>query len=439
MAFGPNNQVDVNFTGWGTLFSTVQSFSTTVQVGLDINPSATAAFTASVNVATATFTNTSSGANSYFWDFGDGNTSSAFSPTHTFSGPGNYIVCLIADNGSCPDTTCQQVTAGCPAPTAGFTTAPNNLTVAFTDATLGSPSTWFWDFGDGNSSTLQSPTHTYAVPGPYTVCLTVVDSCGADSSCQSINVVCPIPVASFTTSANQLTVTLTNTSTSTGGNTVYLWDFGDGNTALTQNASHTYALPGTYTICHLISDDCGTDSFCDSIIVSCPAPAVAFSYAANLLLVNFTNGTTNSGGNVSYLWDFDDGNTATSQNAQHTYAMAGTYTVCLTVTDDCGSDSSCQNLNVVAIGIPEPGLLAGLQAFPNPNAGDFILEGELRADLPLEVRVTDVVGKVIFREELSTGFGEFRRRIALTHPASGLYFVQVQAGREVHTLKIQVQ
>lgn len=360
MVFGPNNQVDVSFTGWATVFGNPTSINTTVQVELDANASATAAFSSSVSVATATFTNTSTGATSYLWDFGDGNTSTQQNPVHTFSGPGNYIVCLIADNGNCPDTTCQQVTAGCPAPTAAYSNTANNLVVSFTDATLGAPTTWFWDFGDGNTSTVQNPSHTYAAPGTYQVCLTVVDPCGSDSTCMPVT-------------------------------------------------------------------------------VSCPAPLVAFTSQANLLVVDFTDGSSSSGGNISYLWDFGDGNTSTLQNPSHTYAAAGNYLVCFTVADDCGSDSSCQNLNVIAIGSPEPSLFGQLRAYPNPNAGIFTLQGNLLADLPLEVRVADVVGKVIYESELSAGFGEFSRRIDLADAPAGLYFVQVSAGREVHTLKIRVE
>lgn len=360
MAFGPNNMVDVNFTGWATVFATVQSINSSVQVGLDVNASATAAFGASVSVATASFTNSSTGANSYSWDFGDGNTSTAFSPTHTYSGPGNYIVCLIADNGTCPDTICQQVTAGCPAPTAAYTNSATSLAVSFSDATLGAPTLWFWDFGDGNTSTMQNPTHTYALPGTYQVCLTVTDPCGSDSTCGPVT-------------------------------------------------------------------------------VSCPAPAVAFTSLANLLVVDFTDGSSSTGGNISYFWDFGDGNTSTMQSPSHTYAAAGNYLVCFTVTDDCGSDSSCQNLNVIAIGTPEPSLFGQLRAYPNPNTGVFTLQGNLLADLPLDVRVADVVGKVIYESELSAGFGEFSQRIALEHAPAGLYFVQVSAGREVHTLKIRVE
>jgi PKD repeat protein len=360
MAFGPNNQVGVDFTGWATVFATVQSINSTIDIELDVNASSTAAFTSSVSVATATFTNTSTGAGAYSWDFGDGNSSTQTSPVHTYAGPGNYVVCLIATNGTCPDTTCQQVTAGCPAPTAAFTNTANSLAVSFTDGTLGAPTSWFWDFGDGNTATTQNPTHTYALPGTYQVCLTATDPCGTDSSCSSIT-------------------------------------------------------------------------------VTCPAPAVAFTSSANLLVVDFTDGSSSSGGNISYFWDFGDGNTSTTQSPSHTYAAAGNYLVCFTVSDDCGADSSCQNTNVISIGMPEPSLFGQLRAFPNPNAGIFTLQGNLLADLPLEVRVADLVGKVVYESELSAGFGEFSQRIALDQAVPGLYFVQVRAGEEVHTLKIRVE
>ncbi len=75
------------------------------------------------------------------------------------------------------------------APTAGFSFVPNGLEVAFTDASTGAPSTWAWDFGDGNTSAMQSPTHTYAANGSYTACLTATNANGSDSMCATVSVV----------------------------------------------------------------------------------------------------------------------------------------------------------------------------------------------------------------------------------------------------------
>ncbi len=82
-------------------------------------------------------------------------------------------------------------------------------------------------------------------------------------------------------------------------------------------------------------------SICDTCTL--PAPVANFSYADSALTVTFTDNSSNA---TSYLWDFGDGNTSTQQNPTHTYATQGTYKVCLTVSNDCGSDSVCQNITV---------------------------------------------------------------------------------------------
>ncbi len=74
-------------------------------------------------------------------------------------------------------------------PSAGFTYTATNQTVAFTDTSSGNPTSWSWDFGDGNTSTAQNPSHTYASGGTYTVCLTASNGSGSDTTCESVMVV----------------------------------------------------------------------------------------------------------------------------------------------------------------------------------------------------------------------------------------------------------
>ncbi|MDC0204854.1 PKD domain-containing protein, partial [Flavobacteriales bacterium] len=125
---------------------------------------------------TISFNNTSIGAVDYFWDFGDGTTSTLTNPTHTFTS-GTYTITLCAKAGVCIDslvmTDLIQVGASL---TPNFTTNVNNgcenLLIDFHDITNNDPDTWFWDFGDGNTSTLQNPSNNYLNPGMYDVTLT---------------------------------------------------------------------------------------------------------------------------------------------------------------------------------------------------------------------------------------------------------------------------
>ena len=163
-------------------------------------------------------------------------------------------------------------------PVAAFSFSATDLVVTFTDASTdadGSVVSWSWDFGDGNSSSIQSPAHTYASAGTYTVGLTVTDDAGSsNTTSQSVTVVEPgvnaPPVAAFTFSTAGLTADFSDTSTDADGSVVsWSWDFGDGNSSTLQNPSHTYAAAGTYTAGLTVTDNEGaTGSTSASVTVS---------------------------------------------------------------------------------------------------------------------------------------------------------------------------
>jgi subtilisin family serine protease len=123
------------------------------------------------------------------WSFGDGSTSMAQNPTHTYAAGGAYIVTLsVTDDGGATDSFSDDVTVSNDsnkAPTASFTVTTSELTATFTDTSTdsdGSVVSWNWDFGDGSTSTVQNPTRTYAAGGAYTVTLSVTDDDGATGS-----------------------------------------------------------------------------------------------------------------------------------------------------------------------------------------------------------------------------------------------------------------
>jgi Zn-dependent metalloprotease len=162
-------------------------------------------------------------------------------------------------------------------PTADFTYTVNDLTVDFTDTSNdpdGTIVSWLWDFGDGNTSTAQNPSHTYATYGTYTVTLTVTDDDDATGSVsKDVTLTAPTPpTAGFTYTTDCLTACFTDTSTDDGTIVSWLWDFGDGNTSTQQNPCHTYAAAGTYTVTLTVTDDDTlTDSTSQSVTVTdCP-------------------------------------------------------------------------------------------------------------------------------------------------------------------------
>jgi PKD repeat protein len=142
---------------------------------------------------------------SWSWDFGDGSSSTAQNPSHTYTTPGTYTVKLTASNGSGSDTKTGSdyitVTAPPNPPTADFGASPTSgeapLNVSFTDSSTGNPTSWSWDFGDGTSSTGQNPTHTYTAAGTYTVSLTASNAAGPDTKTRTDYISVSAPPASY--------------------------------------------------------------------------------------------------------------------------------------------------------------------------------------------------------------------------------------------------
>ncbi|MBL4658674.1 MAG: DUF2341 domain-containing protein, partial [Flavobacteriales bacterium] len=216
-----------------------------------------AAFDTATVVLTAVFTDQSNDATSWTWDFGDGVISTVQNPVHTYVTPGVYNVCLIATNACSTDNTCTSVTITTSAPClptlANFTSNAIGLDVVFTDVSTNA-TVWAWDFGDGNSSTLQNPIYSYSADGTYNACLVTTNACGSDTTCMNITVsagACPTTTASYTVAATGLSLAFTDASTDPTG---WSWDFGDGFTSTLQNPIHVYSAPGAYLVCLFVTN-----------------------------------------------------------------------------------------------------------------------------------------------------------------------------------------
>jgi PKD repeat protein len=352
---------------------------------------------------------------SWLWDFGDGNTSTQQNPQHTYAAAGTYTVCLTVSNSAGMNTVCQSVTVSF-APVAVFTfTDQGGGTIAFTDESLNQPSGWLWDFGDGNTSTQQNPTHTYATAGTYTVCLTVTNGLGSNTVCQDVTIVfAPIAAFSYT---NNIGGGLANfTDESTNSPTEWLWDFGDGNTSTQQMPFHTYAAPGTYTVCLTVTNSAGTDMSCQEIIMIF-APVAAFTFTnQGEGMVDFTDQSTNQP--ESWFWDFGDGNTSTMQNPQHTFASTGMYTVCLTVSNSIGDDESCQTVDVMVTGIDDLSDQFKVILYPNPVNSELHLSIESNESQILQFKIFNALGQLVVEKAVNSS-GQYSFQVA--NFASGVY------------------
>lgn len=220
-----------------------------------------------------------------------------------------------------------------------FTTNQNCATVSFTGtSTLQGTLSWLWDFGDGNTSTLQNPTHTYAATGNiYNVTLRVTSNqvCGEAIIGKQVNLNRSLPDAGFRFNGQcgNNSVSFFDTSTITNGTiTGRLWDFGDGNTSTQQNPVHTYAGTGNYTVTLRVENNaaCGGFDIISKTVAIEAKPVADFNNSvlcANSA-VEFRDNSNISAGVVNqWYWDFGDNTTSLQKNPVKTYNTPGNYTV----------------------------------------------------------------------------------------------------------------
>ncbi|KKH92052.1 hypothetical protein EO95_13230, partial [Methanosarcina sp. 1.H.T.1A.1] len=270
--------------------------------------------------------------------------------------------------------------------TAKFTVSTNSLLVGkdvtFVDYSI-NQTTELLDFGDGSpKSSTANVTHTYTTPGTYTANLTVTNDVSSDSMLKTITVILPTaPVASFTsdytTGVSPLNIAFTDTST--GLPTSWSWNFGDGATSTEQNPTHTYSEAGNYSVKLKVTNEIGSNDIQKVNYITVLLPPPSSNFISNItsgnvpLTVQFSD--TSTGSPTSWNWNFGDGNTSTSQNPTHTYSLAGSYTVNLTVSNLKGTDSKTAVITV----------LEKVDVLPVADFSTNVTSG----DVPLSVLFTD--------------------------------------------------
>lgn len=318
-----------------------------------INPKPSAQFTANItsscNVSTTfNFTSQGTGLTNWQWDFDDGTSSTTSSPSHQYSSAGIYAVTLIASNANgCRDTLVKPnyINIGSslvPSFTSSDTAGCAPLIINF-NATVANATSWNWTFGDGTSSTIANPSHTYSAPGNYSLTLTVTTLSGCNGSItipQYIKID-SLPIVNFTVQQDTGCVPfLANFINTTTGATSYSWDFGNGGTSPLQNPTPMYNQGGNFnvTLTGYSLHGCSSVKKINNLI---KAWLVRATFIANPLsgcpgtVVQFTtNGTVI--GITNWLWNFGDGTISSLQNPSHTYNSVGSYTAWLIITNSFG-------------------------------------------------------------------------------------------------------
>ena len=305
---------------------------------------------------TVNFTQFSSGATFSSWDFGDGNISGTYSPTHTFTQAGTYTVSLFANDGCGFDTTTAVINVF-PSPNVAFSSEPDSVCIdelfLFTNQSSGLASV-SWDFGDGTSSVLYDPTHVYTASGTYQVTLTGISQTnGCAASVMHPVVVSTNPVAAFvaapTSGCMPLVVNFANASTNTSFQS---WDFGDGNFSGQVNPTHTFTSAGNFTVKLYVENANGCADSVEQVITVYPLPVADFTLTSTNacsppVTATFTNTST---GAIDYAWDFGNGTTSTVTNPTSNYATPGSYTIQLIATSIYGCiDTTTQTFTVYQV------------------------------------------------------------------------------------------
>ena len=309
------------------------------------------------------FINNTVGASIYNWDFGDGNvlstTRGVDTVTHAFINPGTYTVSMTAVN-SCTDTTATRIIEVFPRPQASFTKDRDNVCIGqqvqFTN-TSGSATSYLWNFGDGRTSTLVSPAHTYTASGTYTVKLFIfrLNAPGnicSDSTEQIVTVSSELP-GSFTMSDSTSTcVPLTVTFVNQNRPSVSaVWDFGDGNTGAGDSISHTYQFAGIYTV-SLIVRDAGGCTYRSSRQVRVNGTSGTFSYAGGFVCHPDQTRFEATGLNIdSLVWNFGDGTIMTTNQRVvfHQYNDPGVYIPSVTLKNNAGCQYPVAGIDTIKV------------------------------------------------------------------------------------------
>ena len=386
------------------------------------------------------------------WSFGDGTTSTEWSPTHAYTQPGIYTVCLkIALSSTCVKEICKQVVVRACTIEPNFTWTIdgvyplrgvkfNNQTALISNIP---PLSVKWTFGDGTGSNEWSPFHVYQHPGTYKVCLRIEFFPGCVKEiCKEVTIPAPVNCERLSAFKMERIPNHPNAfefSAEFNNSTLkYTWTFGDGTGALGPNARHQYDRPGRYTVCLTVyrSDECASTT-CKEIVVgllNCEQTYVKFEYQRlNPPIGNTIKFTAVSNQPiVSQRWTIQKSNGTTAviintPNPTYTFTETGVYKVCLrAITANGCVKEYCEVITIQHV--PET---CTLQVMPNPAVTTINFKLQVETQQAVTASIIDITGvrRAVFYLSAAVGLNTFTLPVA-TLPA-GYYTLEVKAGNRI--------
>ncbi|MBY0476751.1 MAG: PKD domain-containing protein [Chitinophagaceae bacterium] len=386
------------------------------------------------------------------WSFGDGTGSNEWSPTHVYTHPSVYKVCLkVYINNTCVKEICKEVVIRACTVQPNFTWTLDTVYpmrgVKFHNQTpLTSntpPISVKWTFGDGATSNEWSPFHNYAQPGTYKVCLRIEFFPGClKEICKEVTVPAPMHCEQMSAFSMERIINEPNTfvfkANVPNAFAKYTWTFGDGTGALGPNARHKYDRPGRYTVCLTVyrSNECASTT-CKEVVIgqlNCEQTYVKFEYQRlNPPIGNAIKFTAVSNQPlVSQRWTIQKSNSNTpviihTNNPTYIFQDTGLYKVCLrAVTANGCVKEFCETIRIQQIPVA-----CTLQVTPNPATTTVNFKVQVEVSQTVTASIIDITGvrKAIFYLNAAVGVNSFALPVS-TLPA-GYYTLEVKVGNRI--------
>ena len=308
---------------------------------------------------------------SYYWDFGNGNNSVLQNPGATYTKAGSYNVKLVVTDVNGKKDSIEKAIAvtAFANPVASFSankqTGCEGEVIDFTDNSVQTSNpivSWAWNFGDGNQSGQQSPSHSFKTKGSFAVSLVITDSKGCKNAINQANYININQVPAVAFSANVTTackvpqtVNFTDLTPAQSGKTyTYQWDFGDGGSTTQQNPSNIYKTYGDYTVSLTVTDNQNCKkTLVESDFIKIGAIRADFDLPKKTgcapFVVSFTNSSQNVPSNARQVWHFGNGDSIVSPNPIYQYQKDGVYDITLEISTPDGCYDKIVKKNYVTV------------------------------------------------------------------------------------------